>query len=361
MRNFADVHQLRMPMGRGRPRFPAGALVALALITAAAPAAPASAKPQGRHHVFTFGSRSLARGAKGKDVRYLQRALTRLGVATSIDGVFGKGTMRSVRALEQQRGWPVNGVISRKDAKRIRKLLAKHRVTGSYFIAGYVSPTLNLTARKAGTAKVKALDASGNPVEAIAVSFDGGGPKPVSWNGMLPSGIVPDGAYQLKLADPGSAGASVSGGQTEPFGMHLHAFPVPGPHTFGGPDDRFGAPRSGHIHQGQDIPAACGQKEMVEETGQVRVNAYQAGGAGYYVVLHGEITGTDSVYMHLKAPSWAPAGTNVFAGQQIGKVGATGDATGCHLHFERWTAPGWFVGGAAYDPLPELLYWDSYS
>ena len=126
-------------------------------------------------------------------------------------------------------------------------------------------------------------------------------------------------------------------------------------------DARFGAPRSGHIHQGQDIVAGCGQKEIVDETGQVRVNAYQAGGAGYYVVLHGALTGTDSVYMHLKAPSWAPAGTNVFAGQQIGKVGATGDAAGCHLHFERWTAPGWFVGGAAYDPLPELLYWDSYS
>jgi murein DD-endopeptidase MepM/ murein hydrolase activator NlpD len=99
----------------------------------------------------------------------------------------------------------------------------------------------------------------------------------------------------------------------------------------------------------------------VDESGQVRVNAYQASGAGYYVVLHGALTGTDSVYMHLAAPSWAPVGTNVYAGQQIGKVGATGDATGCHLHFERWTAPGWYVGGAAYDPLPELQYWDSYS
>jgi hypothetical protein len=32
-----------------------------------------------------------------------------------------------------------------------------------------------------------------------------------------------------------------------------------------------------------------------------------------------------------------------------------------HLQFERWSPPGWFVGGAAYDPLPELQYWDSYS
>jgi peptidoglycan hydrolase-like protein with peptidoglycan-binding domain len=346
-------------MGTGRPRFAASALVALALIATAAPA-PASARPKGKQHVFTFGSRSLARGAKGKDVRYLQRALTRLGIATSIDGVFGKGTRRSVKALERQRSWPVNGVISRKDAKRIRKLLAKRRVSGGYFVAGYVGPSLTVRAKRPGEAKVKVKDASGNVLEAIGVTLSAGVPQNVAWNGVVNGAPVPDGTYQLKLADPHSIDATASG-QTQPFGMHLHAFPVPGPHSFGGPDSRFGAPRSGHIHQGQDIPAACGQKEIVDETGQVRVNAYQAGGAGYYVVLHGALTGTDSVYMHLKAPSWAPAGTNVFAGQQIGKVGATGDATGCHLHFERWSAPGWYVGGAAYDPLPELLYWDSYS
>ena len=32
-----------------------------------------------------------------------------------------------------------------------------------------------------------------------------------------------------------------------------------------------------------------------------------------------------------------------------------------HLHIERWSPPGWFVGGVAYDPVPELQYWDSYS
>jgi murein DD-endopeptidase MepM/ murein hydrolase activator NlpD len=143
--------------------------------------------------------------------------------------------------------------------------------------------------------------------------------------------------------------------------MHLRAFPAPGPHTFGGADARFGAPRSGHIHQGQDVAASCGQKLLVVETGQVTVNAYQASGAGYYVVLHGGITGIDSVYMHLQRPSWAPVGTTVYAGQQIGRVGDTGDASGCHLHFERWSAPGWYAGGAPFDPLPELLYWDSYS
>ncbi len=349
-------------MGTGRPRSMARALVALAFVAVAmTPATSASAAHKGKHRVHRFGTRPLARGTKGKDVRYLQRALTRLGVATSIDGVFGKGTFRSVESLERQRGWPVNGVISKKDAKRIKKLLTKRRVSGGYFVEGYVNPTLNLTARKAGTAKVKVLNATGDLVEAISVSFDGAGSRGVAWDGTTPSGIAADGTYQLRLADPGTTKATVAGGQTEPFGMHLHQFPVPGPHTYGGPDSRFGAPRAGHTHQGQDLPAACGEKLYAFERGTVRTNAYQAGGAGYYIVIHGTITGTDAVYMHLKAPSWAPVGANVGPGQQVGKVGDTGDAEGCHLHFERWSAPGWYVGGAAYDPLPELQYWDSYS
>ncbi len=348
-------------MGTGRPRSMACALVALAILAVAAPAVPASAAKGKHHHVFRFGKRPLHRGSKGKDVRYLQRALTRLGVATSIDGVFGKVTFRSVKALERQRSWPVNGVVSRKDAKRIRKLLTKRRVSGGYFVEGYVNPTVNLTARKAGTATVKVLNATGDLVEAISVSFDGAGSRGVAWDGTTPSGIAADGTYQLRLADPGTTKATVAGGQTEPFEMHLHQFPVPGSHTYGGEDSRFGAPRAGHTHQGQDLPAACGEKLYAFERGTIQTNAYQAGGAGYYIVIHGTISGTDAVYMHLKAPSWAPVGTNVGPGQQIGKVGDTGDAQGCHLHFERWSAPGWYVGGAAYDPLPELQYWDSYS
>jgi murein DD-endopeptidase MepM/ murein hydrolase activator NlpD len=349
-------------MGRHGPRSFACALAALALIAAAAPAVPANAAKGQHQRVFKFGSRPLGPGARGKDVRSLQLALTRLGIATAVDGAYGKATMRSVKTLEQHRGWPLDGVVSKREARRIKKLLAGRRVSGGYFVEGYVSPTLNLTSRKAGTAKVKVINVTGGePVEPITVDFARPESRGVAWNGTTPSGIVGDAVYELKLADPGTAGASVAGGQTQPFDMHLHAFPLPGPHTYGGADARFGAPRAGHIHQGQDLPAACGEKLYVVETGQVRVSAYQESGAGYYVVIHGSITGTDSVYIHLKAASWAPAGASVYAGQQIGKVGATGDAQGCHLHFERWSAPGWYVGGAPYDPLPELLYWDSYS
>jgi murein DD-endopeptidase MepM/ murein hydrolase activator NlpD len=139
------------------------------------------------------------------------------------------------------------------------------------------------------------------------------------------------------------------------------AFPVPGPHSFGSTGSIFGSPRKGHMHQGQDVSAACGSKMVSAHPGVSMLSAYQASGAGYYVVVRSSLTGEDYVYMHLARPSWAAAGTTLYAGQQIGIVGATGAASGCHLHFEMWTAPGWQVGGVPYDPLPTLLRWDATS
>ncbi len=139
-----------------------------------------------------------------------------------------------------------------------------------------------------------------------------------------------------------------------------YVFPAPGAHSLGGPGNRFGAPRSGHIHQGQDIFAACGSAVVAVTSAVIRIRAYQGSGAGNYVVLRGA-DGTDTMYAHFRRPSWTWPGLRVSAGQQIGQVGHTGDASGCHLHFEHWAAPGWYAGGAPFDPLPELLAWDGYS
>jgi len=62
--------------------------------------------------------------------------------------------------------------------------------------------------------------------------------------------------------------------------------------------------------------------------------------------------------MHLRQPALVVTGETVYTGQQIGEVGDTGDAVGCHLHFEEWTQPGWYKGGHPYDPLPDLKRWD---
>ena len=134
-------------------------------------------------------------------------------------------------------------------------------------------------------------------------------------------------------------------------------FPVRGPHNYGGSGSRFGAPRSGHTHQGQDVAAAQGTDLVAVHSGKVAYRQYQAGGAGHYLVIHGN-DGADSVYMHMaRRPIVAP-GEQVRAGERIGPVGTTGSSTGPHLHFELWTQH-WYAGGRAYDPLRKLQRWDS--
>ena len=83
--------------------------------------------------------------------------------------------------------------------------------------------------------------------------------------------------------------------------------------------------------------------------------------AGYYVVIDGARTGTDYAYMHLKESALVGVGDKVKTGQLIGYVGDTGHADGCHLHFEEWSAPGWYHGGSPFDPLPDLQAWDAAS
>jgi murein DD-endopeptidase MepM/ murein hydrolase activator NlpD len=138
-------------------------------------------------------------------------------------------------------------------------------------------------------------------------------------------------------------------------------FPVRGPHSYGGAGGRFGAPRGDHTHQGQDVSAACGTQLIAPHAGVVKATAFQAGGAGNYVVIDADGVANDYVFMHMQAPATVTQGQAVTTGQKIGKVGNTGESSGCHLHFEIWAGKGWYTGGAPVDPLPTLQYWDSYS
>ena len=78
-------------------------------------------------------------------------------------------------------------------------------------------------------------------------------------------------------------------------------------------------------------------------------------------MIDGDGTDVDYVYMHLDQPSPFSPGDRVYTGQTIGAVGDSGNAQGCHLHFEMWSGPGWYDGGKPFDPLPALQAWDSWS
>ena len=135
-------------------------------------------------------------------------------------------------------------------------------------------------------------------------------------------------------------------------------FPIRGPHTYG---DGIGADRGDHKHQGQDVMAACKTKLVAARGGKVQYRGYQAGGAGYYIVIDGYKSKHDFVYMHLLKPALVGKGQTVATGQMIGKVGSTGSSSACHLHFEMWGLPGWYEGGTFINPTPHLKYWDSFS
>jgi murein DD-endopeptidase MepM/ murein hydrolase activator NlpD len=143
----------------------------------------------------------------------------------------------------------------------------------------------------------------------------------------------------------------------EPKPVRSGYFPVKGPYSFGGEGSRFGHDRGTHLHQGQDISAAEGTPVLAPKPGVVHHRAYQASGAGHYLVIRGD-DGRDYVFMHLRTGSLVvDRGHRVRAGQPIAQVGNTGRSFGAHLHFEIWPN-GWYAPGSRpIDPLPELLAW----
>jgi hypothetical protein len=138
-------------------------------------------------------------------------------------------------------------------------------------------------------------------------------------------------------------------------------FPVAGAHSFGNAENRFGAPRAGHTHQGQDVLTAEGTPILAPLAGAIIWTANQPGGAGYYVVEHTAI-GLDFMFAHCEAGSFAVAKEQgVSAGQQLCLAGQTGDATAPHLHFEVWVG-GWQTAeGHPIDPLPYLQEWEAHA
>jgi len=101
----------------------------------------------------------------------------------------------------------------------------------------------------------------------------------------------------------------------------------------------------GHWHSGIDLAAARGTPVMATLPGVATV-VLSATGYGLHVIIdHGG--GLTSLYGHLDT-AVIVSGAYVLAGQVIGTVGSTGNATGPHLHFE--------IGrdGIAEDPRQDL-------
>jgi murein DD-endopeptidase MepM/ murein hydrolase activator NlpD len=203
----------------------------------------------------------------------------------------------------------------------------------------------------------------------------------VRWDGTAGGEVQRDGLYQFRVTATDASGAAATSSSVEEsrplgapgarasragavspaapgaFTFLRYRFPVIGAHDYAEEAARFGGGRG---HQGQDVFAACGTPIVAARGGVVKFKQFQSA-AGNYVVIDGARTGVDFGYMHLREAALVDEGDRVRTGQPIGFVGASGRASGCHLHFEEWTAPGWYNGGSAFDPLPDLRAWDAQS
>ncbi|WP_345040991.1 peptidoglycan DD-metalloendopeptidase family protein [Georgenia daeguensis] len=103
------------------------------------------------------------------------------------------------------------------------------------------------------------------------------------------------------------------------------------------------------MHNGVDLRSACGNPQYASAGGTVVGvrGAYGNGTHGNQVLINHGVVGGNSyitVYNHLSGFA-VSQGQRVSQGQTIGYTGATGNVTGCHVHFEVWK------NGSTIDPM----------
>jgi murein DD-endopeptidase MepM/ murein hydrolase activator NlpD len=242
--------------------------------------------------------------------------------AATVDGVRGPLTTEGVRRFQARRGLAVDGIAG----PRTRAALGwrgRHRLGSRAITAG---------ARGWDVAALQWLLATRGFASG---AFDGRfGPRGdaalrrfQAWAGLGADGV---------------AGPATLAAVRKPPARSPLRFLAP---LGGAPTDRFG-PRGNSMHTGVDYPAAEGTGVAAAGRGCVQSIGYDSGGYGNLVVIEHR-AGMTSWYAHLSRISVSP-GQCLVAGNVIGRVGSTGNATGPHLHFELR------LRGAAIDPLSGL-------
>jgi peptidoglycan hydrolase-like protein with peptidoglycan-binding domain len=258
------------------------------------------------------------------EIAALQVGLRQKGLYSgTVDGVLGPGTQRGIRKLQQRAGLSVDGVPG-------------HRTKLALGRFGKRAPLGN-----------RALGVGMRGWDVAALQFA------LAWHG-FPSGNL-DGHFGVHTAvalrefqrwaglrADGRAGSATFAALRAPLPtcpIFLSA-PVAGGYT-----DSFG-PRGNRFHTGIDYPGSRATRVVAAANGHVTYAGWIPGGWGYLVTIsHGN--GVETMYAHLSRVT-VHVGQRVRAGKHIGRIGASGNATGPHLHFEVR------VRGAAVDPASAL-------
>jgi peptidoglycan hydrolase-like protein with peptidoglycan-binding domain len=272
----------------------------------------------------------------GPKVAAVQVALKRIGLYNAtVDGVRGPLTKAAIVRFQRRRGLAVDGIVGRQTraafGKRGRPAFGSRTMKRGD--RGWDVAAMQYILARRGYPP-GAIDAVFGPMtdtalrnfqRAFGLSADGlAGPRTIA-------------ALRRGRASRGSPGTTPVSGPVRLLR------PVPGP-----VGDRFGARRSGRrTHTGLDFPVQAGTRVGAAGVGVTEFAGWNSGGYGNLVVVRHRL-GYTTWYAHLSIiTTWV--GERVTGGTRLGYVGATGHATGPHLHFElrRNAVP--------IDPMPYLL------
>jgi murein DD-endopeptidase MepM/ murein hydrolase activator NlpD len=240
-----------------------------------------------------------------------------------IDGITGPATAKAIRRLQARARLEVDGVVGPKTRRALGRF-ARHRL-GSRTLevgkTGWDVASLQFQLAEHGFPSGVFDGIFGPHIQSALRRFQ-------EFATLEPDGV----------AGPATLRALAAPAPTISLPL---AWPLTAP-VLGDP---FG-PRGDHWHAGVDFPAPMGTPVYSARSGEVVWAGWRDGGWGFLVtVAHGR--GERTMYAHLSRID-VRVGVWIGQGVRVGLVGASGHATGPHLHFEVR------VKGAAVDPLRAL-------
>jgi Peptidase family M23/Putative peptidoglycan binding domain len=225
-----------------------------------------------------------------------------------IDGIDGPGTAKAVRRLQKRARIPVDGVVGRQTRRALghfgRYALGNRPLKRGN--TGWDVASLQFRLAEHGFPSGEFDGIFGPHVEAALRRFQ-------EWSTLAPDGV----------AGPATLYALTGPLPSIPLPL---AWPLTSP-VLGDP---FG-PRGDNWHAGIDLPAPLGTPVYSARSGQVVWADWRDGWGLLVTVAHG--SGERTMYAHLSRID-VRVGVWVAQGVRVGRVGATGHATGPHLHFE---------------------------